>query len=141
MISAWLKVVGLGIAKWPFKVLAPFVVPFLSDEQRRLNPIFGVADATDLSWYNIAIRNGCHNMITVPMPPWITVATNTPEDPSMELRDGLQWRYRRSHDGKYVSFRVTWGAPRKKGKREFYVGWTLNDRPYARLTFFQLRPF
>jgi hypothetical protein len=137
MMKAWLKVVGLGLAKWPMKLAAPFVVPFLSDFQRLHHPIFGVRDALesgDLSWRNIAIRNGCHNMFTVPQPDFHSWG-----DEDMEAA-GFKYRYRRAVYGDYVSFRMTWGAARPvKGKREFYVGWTMNDRPYARLTFFQLR--
>lgn len=134
---AWLKVALLGLSKVPFKIMAPFAYPFIDKVN---NPVFGVRDATDLSFYNIAIRNGCHNMYTVPMPAFFTEG-NT-DDETLEKLDGLQWRLRYSPNFKYVSFRVTWGKPRHgKGKKEFYIGWTMNEKAYARLTFFQLRPF
>ena len=139
---AWVRVILFGVCKWPMKALAPFVVPFLSMYQRVRHPIFGVRDAgpEDRTWWNIGVRNACHNMVTIDMPQFTTTANTT--DHSLEKIHGFQWRYRRSLDGKYVSFRCTWGAPRmQKGKREFYIGWTLNDEAYARLTFFQLRPF
>jgi hypothetical protein len=156
-IKAWLKVIGLGITKIPLKILALFVVPFLNSKQRVEHPIFGVRDATDLSYKNIAIRNAVHNMYNLPDVPFITVA-NT-DDHTLEKESGLQWRYRKSGqwifefdetkpvfipDGKYVSFRVTWGKPRNKGKREFYIGWTmgssnLKGESRMRLTFFQFR--
>ena len=140
-IKAWIMVFFLGILKLPFKILAPFVVPFLSYYHRVNHPFWGVRDATDLSWWNIGVRNSCHNMVTKPMPTWKTVKANS-KDSSLEQEPGFQWRYRRSDDGRYVSFRMTWGEPRKeKGKREFYIGWTLNQKPYMRLTFAQFRPW
>lgn len=138
-MAPWFKVIALGLMKWPFVFIAPFVVPFLSDEQRVNHSVFGVRDATDLSWWNIGVRNSVHNMVTAPMPPF-SCKSNT-YDLTLEKRDGVQWRRCKSKDGDYVSFRVTWGKPRSKGKREFYVGWTLNDKEYTRLTFFQLRVF
>lgn len=137
-MRAWLKVIGLGITKLPMKVAAWFVVPFLNDDQRKNHNIFGVRDATDLSWKNIAFRNGVHNMYTRPMPVFHTWG-NT-EDETLEKLKGFQWRRRESVDGKYVSFRMTWGKPSNKGKNEFYIGWTMNEKDYMRLTFFQLRP-
>lgn len=152
-MKAWLKVIGLGLTKWPMKILALFWVPFLSDYNRINHPIFGVRDASlaNLTWYNIAFRNGCHNMYTRPMPEFNTIG-NT-DDETLEKLDGVQWRYRKSGkwiikytkfeaDKEYVSFRITWGKPRNyKGKKEFYIGWTMNEEEYMRLTFFQLRPF
>lgn len=141
-MKAWLKVIGLGLTKLPMKVAAWFVVPFLDDEARVNHPIFGVRDALekgDTSWYWCAFRNGCHNMYTKPMPSYYSKGNTN--DMTLEKLDGFQWRYRRSLDGEYVSFRMTWGAPdKRKGKDEFYVGWTMNDEDYMRLTFFQLRP-
>ena len=137
-VMAWLRVVALGVVKWPLKIVAPLAVLFVD---RRDHPVFGVRDAVDLSWWNVGVRNGVHNFLNRPMPEWLTVATNTPWDPSLELEEGLQWRYRIGGGGEYVSFRMTWGSPRGKGKREFYVGWTMNSEPYMRLTFFQLRVF
>ena len=140
-IIAWLKVIGLGVfVKIPAKILALVVYPFIDKVN---NPIWGVRDATDLSYYNIAIRNGAHNFYNRPDVEHETFA-NT-EDHTLENEEGFQWRYRRSLDGKYVSFRMTWGAPRaSKGKKEFYVGWTmgsgnLKGESRMRLTFFQFR--
>ena len=134
---AWLTVIVLGLCKWPAKLLAPVAVFFVD---RNFHSIWGVQDATDLSWYNIAIRNGAHNMTVRPQVGYNT-KTNT-DDETLEKLEGFQWRQRKSLDGKYVSFRMTWGKPRKDdGKREFYVGWTMNQNPYMRLTFFQFRPF
>lgn len=138
-MRAWLNVIVLGLTKLPCKLIAPLVVPFLSDESRNSHPVFGVRDATDIGYWNIAIRNACHNLYTRPMPEFHT-RSNT-GDWSLEQRHGFQWRYRESVDGEYVSFRMTWGKPRDKGKREFYVGWTMNSQPYMRLTFAQLRVF
>lgn len=135
-IKAWLYVILLGLCKWPAKIVAPVVVPFLSNQQRWVNPVFGVRDATNLSWWNIGVRNGCHNMTVREMPIFHTWGGIN------EALPGFQWRYRRSECGKYVSFRMAWGKPRiKKGKREFYVGWVMNNTAYMRLTFFQLRLF
>jgi len=135
-IVPWLKVIVLGISKWPFKALAPLAYPFIDKVN---NPIWGVKDATDLSFSNIAFRNACHNMLTRDMPEFDTWG-NT-EDETLEKLEGFQWRYRRSKDGKYVSFRMTWGKPDgKKGKDEFYVGWTMNEDDYMGVTFAQLRP-
>jgi len=139
-MKAWLVVVGLGLIKWPAKILAPFIVPFLNEYHRKYHPIWGVRDATDLSWYNIGIRNGVHNMVTRPQVCYNT-KSNT-EDETLEKLEGFQWRYRKSKDGNYVSFRMTWGKVRpSKGKKEFYIGWTMNETAYMRLTFFQFRPF
>jgi len=140
-MNAWWKVIGLGLSKIPMKIITLGVVPFLDDEARNDHPIFGVRDATDLSWYNIAWRNGVHNMYNREMPVWKEAASNT-KDLTLENEDGFQWRLRVSEDGEYVSFRVSWGKIKpKKGKNEFYVGWVMNeDAEYMRLTFFQLRP-
>lgn len=124
----------MGVLKLPMKVIAPFAYPFINPIT---NPIFGVRDAYDIGFWNIAIRNGCHNMFTIDRPDFVS-RSNT-DDHTLELRRGFQWRYRRSLDGKYVSFRCTWGKPRASGKSEFYIGWTMNEEPTARLTFFQLR--
>ena len=132
---AWLKVIILGLIKLPLKVIAPLAYPFINPVTNR---VFGVRDATDTSFYNIAIRNGCHNLFTIDGPDYITKGNTS--DETLERLEGFQWRYRKSVDGRYVSLRITWGKPRSKGKKEFYVGWTMNESPYARLTFFQLRP-
>lgn len=137
---AWVIVVLLGVLKWPFKVLALIVVPFLSDENRINHPLFGVKDAKRTDWYFIAVRNGAHNLTNRPTRPFQTWGNTN--DPTLEKLKGFQWRYRKSLNDRYVSFRCTWGSPRpKKGKREFYIGWTMNEEPNMRLTFFQLRPF
>lgn len=136
---AWLKVIGMGLVMFPVRLSALVVVPFLNDEARVNHPVYGVRDATDLSYYNIGFRNACHNLFTRPMPEFTT--TGNTEDETLEKLEGFQWRYRKSLDGKYVSFRITWGKPDgKKGKDEFYVGWTMNEKDYMGLTFFQLRP-
>lgn len=136
---AWLRVIVLGIGKWPMKALALFVVPFLNDYDRVHHSIWGANDATDLSWKNIALVNGVHNLTDKPQVEFTTKG-NT-DDMTLEKIEGFQWRYRMSKNGKYVSFRMTWGEPRSsKGKREFYVGWTMNETPRMRLTFFQFRP-
>lgn len=140
-MKGWPLVFGLGLAKIPLKILAPLVVPFLDEEDRRYHWCWGAEDATDLSWWNIGVRNSVHNWTKRYTPPWWTTKTNTPTDPSLEKVSGLQYRVRRSEDDRYVSFRATWGKPRPKGKREFYIGWTLNNEPRMRLTFFQLRIF
>ena len=135
---AWLRVVFLGIfGKVIAKLLAPIAVFFVD---RNTHPIWGVRDATDLSWWNVGIRNSAHNLFSRPQVEYTTQG-NT-DDETLEKLEGFQWRKRTSKDGKYVSFRMTWGKPRaKKGKREFYAGWTMNEKPYMRLTFFQFRPF
>jgi len=129
-------------AKAPLKVAALFVVPFLNDYERVNHEWFGVQDALekgDLSWYWCALRNGAHNTFTRPMVSYHSKGNTN--DMTLEKLEGFQWRKRRSLDGDYVSFRMTWGKPHKsKGKKEFYVGWTMNDESYMRLTFFQLRP-
>ena len=137
-MKAWLVVIMLGIAKWPLKILALIVVPFLSDYHRVNHPVWGAEDATDLSWKNIAWTNGVHNLTNRPQVDFVSIGNTA--DETLEKLEGFQWRCRESFDGKYVSFRMTWGEPRKsKGKREFYVGWTMNETEYMRLTFFQLR--
>jgi hypothetical protein len=77
------------------------------------------------------------------MVPFRTKA-NTPDE-TLERLPGFQWRYRESLDGEYRSFRCSWGKPRaSKGKREFYIGWTLRTKfedETMSLTFFQFRPF
>ena len=55
-----------------------------------------------------------------------------------ESKPGLQWRYRYS---KYLdSFRVVWGEPRDKGKRELYLGWKIGSHSPCKFTV-QVRPF
>ena len=136
----WLFVAKVGIGRLFVKIAALFVVPFLDDNRRRFHPYFGVRTATDLGYWNIAVRNGAHNYTN--RPSVFYVSTSNTYDYSLENLDGFQWRYRKSIEGKYVSFRCTWGKPRPaKGKREFYIGWTMNETPDMRCTFFQFRPF
>ena len=135
--SAWYKVVFLGLLmNLPCKLLAPLAYPFID---KKNHGIWGVRDATDFSFWNVAIRNGAHNLFTKKQVAYLT--TGNTDDETLEKLDGFQWRRRESLNGEYVSFRMTWGKPRNKGKREFYVGWTMNETPEMRLTFFQLRPF
>jgi hypothetical protein len=119
------------------KLAAPIAYFFIGNKNE--GP-FGVWDATDKSWYNIAIRNGAHNYSARGAVKY-TQKGNT-EDWTLEKEEGFQWRHRKSLDGQYVSFRCSWGKPRNKGKKEFYIGWTMDDsRPVMRCTFFQLRIF
>ena len=138
MIISWLKVILLGtFGKVTAKILAPIAVLFVD---RKRHPIWGIRDATDFGYWNCAFRNAAHNVFERHAVKFDT-RSNT-DDHTLEGFAGFQWRYRRSLDDKYVSFRITWGEPRRqKGKREFYVGWTMNEDPTMRLTFFQLRPF
>ena len=129
---AWLRVILMGIfGKVAAKFAAPLAVLFVD---RREHPVWGVRDATDLSWWNTGIRNGAHNMFNRPMPEFTSVGEIDESVP------GVQTRWRKSVDGQYVSYRRVWGKVRpKKGKHEFYIGWTMNEKAYMRLTFFQLR--
>jgi hypothetical protein len=138
MIKPWLKVIFLGIfGKLIVKALAPVAVLFVD---RQSHPVWGIRDATDLGYWNCAFRNSAHNMFTRPQVEFKSKQNTT--DDTMEKLAGVQRRWRTSVDGQYVSYRRTWGKPRgKKGKKEFYVGWTMNEKPYMRLTFFQFRPF
>lgn len=133
---AWFNVFKLGvIVKWPAKLAAPIMVLFVD---RKTHPVWGVSDATDLSYWNIGFRNAAHNLLNKPTPNF-TTKSNT-RDHTLEKQRGFQWRLRKSDDEEYVSFRCTWGEPRKqKGKYEFYIGWTMNEGKTMRLTFFQLR--
>ena len=137
-VFAWIKVILMGLpVKVVAKLLAPVMVLFVD---RQNHPVWGVSDATDLSWWNVAIRNGAHNLFERDAVSFWTIG-NT-DDQTLEKLEGWQWRYRCSIDGRYVSFRMTWGKPRRsKGKKEFYIGWTMNETPTMRLTFFQLRAF
>lgn len=112
------------------KILAPVAVPFVNDKVN--HPVWGVRDTDDLSYWNLAVRNSAHNFLSRSQLPFETWAGS--EDHTLEKEDGFQWRYRRSiRTGSFVSFRITWGRPRKsKGKREIYLGWTLNDQPFMR---------
>ena len=92
---AWLKVIALGLVKLPCKLLAPIAVLFVD---RQSHPVWGVKDATDLSWYNTGIRNGAHNLFTRPQADFVS-RSNT-DDHTLEQLDGFQWRVRKSLDGK-----------------------------------------
>lgn len=142
MFKPWDIVGWLGVfffyapVKLIAKVLAPFAVLVVD---RKDHPVWGVSDATDFGYWNTAFRNSAHNLFLKPRMPYVTYGS---DDETLEKVDGFQWRYRRSTGaGNYVSFRCTWGKPRDKGKREFYIGWTMNETPTMRPTFFQFRPF
>ena len=138
---AWLKVFWIGlVCVWPAKILAPLAVLVVN---RTTHPIWGVADATDLSWWNTGVRNGAYNLFNRKRVLYYqTGNARARADWSLEKLAGFQWRYRESLDLGYVSFRMTWGKPRAdKGKREFYIGWTMSEVPTFSLTFFQLRIF
>ncbi len=154
----WLKIVPLLIAKVILKIVALFVYKLIDKKNNRF---FGVKDATDLSYGNIAFRNSCHNFMARPQRKY-TQTGNFPErkfftdrggnlkkqgsDPMEE--SGFKWRIRKSiasdgiKAGEYVSLRMTFLKARKgkKGKRELYFGWTLNeDGKFMRPTT-QVRP-
>lgn len=113
-------------AKLVCKVLAPIAVLFVD---RTNHPIWGIEDAKiPVSYWEAAnpFGNACHNLFLLDQCEFDTWSDSG--DWSLEKREGRQWRFRRSKDGWYISFRVTWGEPRKSdGKREFYAGWTMND--------------
>ena len=132
---AWVRVLGHVPLIWGAKILAPFVVPFVDDD----NIIWGNNERV-VSYWDSAFRNGAFNLFNQPMVEYDTWG-NT-DDITLEKRDGFQWRYRASKDDRYVSFRMTWGKMRNKGKREFYVGWTMRPNwEFMGITFFQLRVF
>ena len=139
---AWLKVILLGtFGKVIAKLLAPIMVLFVD---RDIHPVWGNNWTTDFSYWNTAIRNGAHNAFRKPQVPYWE--TGNTKDETLEKEDGFQWRKRESKNGRYVSFRCTWGKPRaSKGKREFYIGWTMRPLGFEddtmALTFFQLRLF
>lgn len=141
-IIAWLRVIVFGtLGKVVAKLLAPIAVLLVD---RKTHPIWGNRWTTDFSYWNTAIRNGAHNAFRKHQVSYKELS-NT-DDETLEMQDGWQWRYRRSDDGNYVSFRCTWGKQRPgKGKREWYIGWTMRPLGFEddtmALTFFQLRPF
>lgn len=126
----WIRFIFYILARFLAKLTAPIAVFFVD---RRFHPIWGVEDTNNLSWWNIAIRNGAHNCFLRNSPPHKCTG-----DAKME-ESGLKRRFCRSLSGKYASFRVTWGKSRKKGKREFYIGWTLSQRRMRPVI--QFRPF
>ena len=133
---AWLRVFLIGIfAIIPAKLLAPIAVLFVDAD----HPIWGNNERI-IDYWDSAFRNGAFNLLNKPMVEYTTNG-NTNDD-TLERLEGIQWRYRKSLDEKYVSFRMSWGKPRDKGKREFYIGWTMRPNyEYMGLTFFQLRVF
>jgi len=138
---AWFNVFLIGIfCIVPAKLLAPIAVLFVD---RKNHPIWGVRDATDLGYWNTGFRNSAHNLLNKPAVRFTQNGNDLAKrDWSLETLPGFQWRTRKSVDGKYVSLRITWGEPRpSKGKREFYIGWTMNKTPTFGLSFVQFRPF
>lgn len=120
------------------KALAPIAVLFVD---RVNHPIWGINDQEAPIPYREAanpFRNACHNLFLKDQ--WGYDTWSNTDDWTLELREGFQWRFRRSHGaGNYISFRCTWGKPRAaKGKHELYVGWTMNEEPTMRPTL-QLR--
>lgn len=140
-MTAWLRVIWRGLfGKALAKIAAPVAVLFVDRKHHR---IWGNHQTDDLGYWNSGWRNGAHNFSRRPQVPY-TEKSNT-DDETLERLDGFQWRLRKSLDGRYVSFRCTWGKVRPEGKKEFYVGWTMRplgfeDNTMA-LTFFQFRPF
>lgn len=137
----WIRIILTGtLGKALLKVAAPFFVPFIDKAN---HPLFGNSWTDDFSYYNMAIRNGAHNAFRRAQVPFSE--TGNTSDETMEALDGFQWRRRESLDGEYLSFRMTWGKRRDKGKREFYAGWTMRPLGFEddtmSLTFFQFRPF
>ena len=127
------------------KFVALFVYPLID---KKNNPVFGVADATDFSYSNIAIRNSCHNFMARPMVKYTQTGNKLAEfDWSLEEVNGFQWRIRRSkampgiEAGAYKSIRMTWGKANSDGKDEFYFGWTMDDKRKVMRPTLQLRPF
>jgi len=150
VFKAWLKVFLLGIfAVWPAKILALVVVPFmLKWGNPETFPIWGNRErgplAGESNYYHYAIKNAAFNLLNKSQPEWENYGGNKlgREDDTLENLEGFQTRWRRSLDGKYVSFRATWGKPNhSKGKKEFYIGWSLNDNKIMGLSFFQFTPF
>lgn len=136
---AWLRVLLTAFLAVPAKVLAPVAVLFVD---RVRHPVWGNA-WNYIDYNDSAFRNGARNFLARPMPEFTSVS-NT-DDLTLEKESGFQWRKRTSEDGRYVSFRCTWGKPRpSKGKREFYVGWKMRpnfEDNLMKFTFFQLRMF
>ena len=130
-ISAWMRVGAYLPMRLIMKVLALVAYPFIDKVN---DQVFGVNDAVDLSYWNIAVRNGAHNFTNR------EAVEYTSKGSIDEGKPGLQVRWRESTNGKYVSLRIAWGPPRDNGKKEFYLGWTMNETPYFRVTL-QLRPF
>lgn len=127
-----MRVVSYLVMRIVMKILAPIAYPFID---KKNDPIWGVSDATDFSFWNVVVRNGAHNFTNR------EAVKYTTKGGIDESKAGFQWRTRRSLNDKYVSLRLAWGKPRKqKGKKEFYFGWTMNETPNFRVTI-QLRPF
>lgn len=137
----WIRIIITGtLGKLLAKLAAPIAVLFVDRED---HPIWGDSWTDDHSWWNAGVRNGAHNAFRREQVPFRE--TSNTNDETMEVLDGFQWRRRESLDGEYISFRCTWGKRRDKGKREFYVGWTMRPLGFEddtmSLTFFQFRPF
>lgn len=134
----WLKIFFVVLSRVPAKIAALFIVPFLSPRARVEHPIFGVRDAKDLGWKNIAFRNGAHNFLSRPNADFYLAGGQEID----ESKPGYQWRYRRTVDGEYRSIRLVWGNPDpKSGKKEFYFGWVPNKKSGYMRPSIQLRPF
>jgi hypothetical protein len=118
------------------KVKAPFVVPFLSKQERISDETYGVRDAKDLGCWNIAFRNAAHNHGNRPVVPY------TQEGAINETVPGTFVRVRHTLDGDFFSYRKVWGKVRpKKGKKEFYYGWVPNSDGKTMRPSIQFRPF
>lgn len=137
---AWLNVFKVGIGQLFYKFWAPLAV-LLVDKIN--HPIWGNSNGY-AGYIDIAFRNSTHNYNTRDAVPYtqkgnVPVVRRGAKDPMEEK--GFLWRYRRSADGKYVSFRFTFGRPLPQGKKEFYIGWTMdiNSKTFS-ITFFQFTP-
>lgn len=121
---AWLRVLAYGVLLVPLKLVAPLAVLLVD---RVNHPIWGNSVRYKSYWDSAnPFGNACHNLYKRPMPEY-TWRGNT-DDETLEALEGFQWRVCRSKDGKYVSFRCTWGAPRpSKGKRELYTGFKMRS--------------
>jgi hypothetical protein len=143
-MKAWLNVFKVGIGQLFFKFWAPVAVLFLDDDEKVSHPIWGNSSGY-VSYWDIAFRNSAHNYNTRPAQPYTQKGNvqRVPEgapDPMEE--SGFKYRLRKSADREYVSLRLTFGKARPEGKREFYIGWTMDiNDPTFSITFFQLRVF
>ena len=118
------------------KIKAIFVVPFLGEAQRITHPTYGVRDATDLSYRNIAIRNGAHNYGNRKLVQYSQIGAIN------ETVPGTYVRIRETLSGRFFSYRKVWGKPnRSKGKKELYYGWVPNSDGKTMRASFQFTPF
>jgi len=123
-------------------LLGLIVVPFMLRFGDPINfPIWGNKEGvlsfwkgSDYWWY--AIRNPASNLRQLIKP---TENYRVYGDINLEAKDGFQWRY---YHTKYLDgFGISWGERRSdKGKREFRIGYKLDD-PYGPSFTLQLRPF